>query len=66
MNALVQNITIAAKKQAVSVEEIAQNVKQISDISTTTAENAQDVTASLDGLAVSVTKLQNSVSNFRS
>jgi PAS domain S-box-containing protein len=66
MNALVQNITIAAKKQAVSVEEIAQNVKQISEISTTTAENAQDVTASLDGLAVSVTKLQNSVSNFRS
>lgn len=66
MNALVQTITSAAKKQAVSVEEIAQNVKQISEISTATAENAQDVTASLDGLAVSVTKLQNSVSNFRS
>lgn len=66
MNALVQTITSAAKKQAVSVEEIAQNVKQISEISTATAENAQDVTASLDGLAVSVAKLQSSVSNFRS
>lgn len=66
MNALVQTITSAAKKQAVSVEEIAQNVKQISEISTATAENAQDVTTSLDGLAVSVAKLQSSVSNFRS
>jgi PAS domain S-box-containing protein len=66
MNALVQNITSAAKKQAVGIEEIANNVKQVSEISTTTAQNAEDVTASLNGLGVSVSKLQNSVSNFRS
>lgn len=66
MNSLVQNITSAAKKQAGSVEEIANNVKQVSEISITTAKNAEDVTASLDGLAVAVSKLQNSVSNFRS
>lgn len=66
MNALVQNITSAAKKQAVGIEEIANNVKQVSEISTTTAQNAKDVTASLNGLGVAVSKLQNSVSNFRS
>ena len=66
INALVQNITRAAQKQTISAEEIAGSVKQVSAISTNTAQKAEDVTNSLGGLAVVVNKLQSSVTNFRS
>lgn len=66
MNSLVQNITKAASKQAAFAEEISVSVQQVSAISTNTAQKAEEVTNSLDGLSVAVNKLQNSVANFRS
>lgn len=65
INGLIQNITRAAHKQAVSAEEISGTVKQVSEISVNTVRQAGDVTASLDGLAMMVGKLQSSVANFR-
>jgi twitching motility protein PilJ len=65
MNGLIQNITRAAQKQAVSAEEISGTVKQASEISINTVRKATEVTTSLDGLAVTVGKLQSSVTNFR-
>lgn len=66
MNALVQTITRAAAKQTISAEEISSSMKQVSEIATTTAEKGSDVQVSLDELAGAVSKLQNSVANFRS
>lgn len=66
INALVQNITRATQKQTLSAEEITDTVKQVNAISTTTAHKAEDMAASLDGLAIVVNQLQNSVKNFRS
>lgn len=65
INGLIQNITRAAQKQSISAEDISGNVKQVSSISVTTAQKAEDVTSSLDNLAVIVGKLQESVTNFR-
>lgn len=65
INGLIQNITKAAQKQSISAEDISDTVKQVSEISTTTAYKAEAVTSSLDGLAVIVSKLQESVTNFR-
>ncbi|MBW4678838.1 MAG: PAS domain S-box protein [Microcoleus vaginatus WJT46-NPBG5] len=66
INALVQNITRAANKQVTFAEEIASSMQQVNTISSTTAEKSLEVRTSLDGLAVTVTKLQSSVANFRS
>ncbi len=66
INGLVQNITRTAEKQAVSADEISLAVQQVSSISITTAQKAEEVTTSLDGLSVAVNKLQSSVANFRS
>ncbi|MFB2919997.1 MULTISPECIES: methyl-accepting chemotaxis protein [Aerosakkonema] len=66
INGLVQNITSASKKQTFSAEEITATVKRVNAISTTTAQKSEEVTTSLDGLAVVVNKLQSSVANFRS
>lgn len=65
INGLIQNITRAAQKQSISAEDISGTVKQVSSISVTTAQKAEDVTSSLDNLAVIVGKLQESVTNFR-
>ncbi|MEC4892360.1 MAG: methyl-accepting chemotaxis protein [Oscillatoria sp. PMC 1051.18] len=65
INALVQNITSASQKQTIAAEEIAASVTQVNVISTTTARKAEEVTISLDGLAVVVNQLQSSVTNFR-
>ena len=66
INALVQNITRAATKQVTFAEEIASSMQQVNTISSTTAAKSMEVRTSLDGLAVTVTKLQSSVANFRS
>ncbi|MBO0350258.1 PAS domain S-box protein [Phormidium pseudopriestleyi FRX01] len=66
MNALVQNITRAATNQTENASEIAAVMQKISSISTTTSEKSVQVRKSLDGLAIAVNKLQESVSNFRS
>jgi PAS domain S-box-containing protein len=66
MNSLVQNITRAAAKQTVSAEEISNNMQQVNEIATTTAQKGSDVKASLEDLSGSVDKLQKSVANFRS
>lgn len=65
MNNLIQNITKAAQRQAVSAEDISGTVKQVNDISVNTLRKATEVTKSLDGLAITVGKLQSSVANFR-
>lgn len=62
---LIQNINRAASKQATSAEQISGNIQQMSSVSTSTAQKAQEVTSSLDGLSVVVDKLQGSVQNFR-
>ncbi|MBD3563300.1 methyl-accepting chemotaxis protein, partial [Planktothrix sp. FACHB-1355] len=64
INGLVENITSASKKQTFSAEEITATVKRVNAISTTTAQKSEEVTTSLDGLAVVVNKLQSSVANF--
>lgn len=66
MNALVQNITRAATNQTENASEIAAVMQKVSSISTTTAEKSVQVRESLDGLAIAVNQLQDSVSNFRS
>lgn len=66
MNGLIQNITRAAQKQSTSAEEISGAVKLVSQVSIKTAEQAESVTTSLDGLSVVVKKLEDSVANFRS
>ncbi|WP_254565803.1 PAS domain S-box protein [Oscillatoria sp. HE19RPO] len=66
MNDLVQNITRAATNQTENASEIAAVMQKVSSISTTTAEKSVQVRQSLDGLAIAVTQLQDSVSNFRS
>jgi twitching motility protein PilJ len=66
MNDLVQNITMAATNQTENASEIAAVMQKVSSISTTTAEKSVQVRESLDGLAIAVTQLQDSVSNFRS
>lgn len=65
INALVQNITRAASKQTTSAEAISGSMKQVNEISTTTAHKAEEMATSLESLATVVTKLQNSVTNFR-
>nr|WP_290222308.1 methyl-accepting chemotaxis protein [Trichocoleus desertorum] len=66
INGLVQNITKAAQRQITSAEDISGSIQEVSEISTNTAEKAENVTVALDGLAVVVNKLQSSVTNFRS
>ncbi|WP_242060524.1 methyl-accepting chemotaxis protein [Aerosakkonema funiforme] len=66
INALIQNITRAAKKQVAFAEQISGSMRQVNGISTTTAQKALQVQDSLHGLSVSVNKLQDSVANFRS
>lgn len=66
MNDLVQNITRAATSQTENASEIAAVMQKVSSISTTTAEKSVQVRESLDGLAIAVNQLQESVSNFRS
>lgn len=66
MNDLVQNITRAATNQTENASEIAAVMQKVSSISTTTAEKSVQVRESLDGLAIAVNQLQDSVSNFRS
>ncbi len=66
MNALVQNITRAATSQTKNATEISAVMQQVSGISTTTAEKSVQVRRSLDGLAIAVNQLQDSVSHFRS
>ncbi|MCT7964144.1 PAS domain S-box protein [Laspinema sp. D1] len=66
MNALVENITLAATKQTNSATEIVSMIRAVSAISGNTAEKSVQVQNSLDGLAVSVESLQQSVAHFRS
>ncbi len=66
MNALVENITLAATKQTHSATEIVSMIRAVSAISGNTAEKSVQVQNSLDGLAVSVESLQQSVAHFRS
>ncbi|MEB3827069.1 PAS domain S-box protein [Phormidium sp. CCY1219] len=66
MNDLVQDITRAATQQTASADAIAQLMQQVSGISTNTAEKSVQVQSSLDGLAIAVNQLQESVANFRS
>lgn len=66
INALIQNITRAAKKQVTFAEQISGSMRQVNTISTTTSQKSLEVQASLHGLSVAVNKLQNSVANFRS
>jgi methyl-accepting chemotaxis protein len=66
MNALIQNITRAATHQTENASEISVVMQKVSAISTTTAEKSVQVRESLDGLAIAVSQLQESVSNFRS
>ncbi|HLP91552.1 MAG TPA: PAS domain S-box protein [Nostocaceae cyanobacterium] len=65
MNGLIRNITKAAQKQAISVEEISGTVQQVSEIAVNTVHKAEEVTQSLDGLSITVGKLQSSVTHFR-
>ncbi len=64
MDALIETISERARSQVISAEDIAGRVQQVSAISTTTAQKAQDVTATLDELATTVSQLQRSVQNF--
>ncbi|NMG58190.1 PAS domain S-box protein [Geitlerinema sp. P-1104] len=66
MNRLVQNITRASGKQVAFAEEISTTMTDVSQIADSTAENAEDVTTTLDGLSVSVGQLQKSVAKFQS
>ena len=66
MNALVENITLAATKQTNSATEIVSMIRAVSAISGNTAEKSVQVQNSLDGLAISVESLQQSVAHFRS
>jgi twitching motility protein PilJ len=66
MNALIQNITTATNKQVTFAEEISGTMSEVNKIANTTDSQAENVTASLDGLAVAVNQLQNSVTKFRS
>ncbi|MFW6358307.1 MAG: methyl-accepting chemotaxis protein [Chroococcales cyanobacterium] len=66
INGLVQNITRASQKQTISAEDIAESMKQVNEISTATASKAENMTVSLDDLAIVVNQLQGSVKNFRS
>ncbi|MFO8041089.1 MAG: methyl-accepting chemotaxis protein [Sodalinema sp.] len=66
MNRLVQNITQASGKQVTFAEEISSTMTDVSQIADSTAENAEDVTTTLDGLSVSVGQLQKSVAKFQS
>ncbi|MEC4818089.1 MAG: PAS domain S-box protein [Scytonema sp. PMC 1069.18] len=65
INSLIHNIAQAAQKQAASAEEVSVIVKQSSEISINTAQKAETVTISLNGLAKMVNQLQNSVVNFQ-
>lgn len=66
MNALVEHITLAATKQTNSATEIVSMIRAVSAISGNTAEKSVQVQNSLDGLAISVESLQQSVAHFRS
>ncbi|MFP4221657.1 MAG: methyl-accepting chemotaxis protein [Phormidium sp.] len=66
MNRLIQNITQASGKQVAFAEEISTTMTDVSQIADSTAENAEDVTTTLDGLSVSVGQLQKSVAKFQS
>jgi PAS domain S-box-containing protein len=66
MNALVEKITLAATKQTHSATEIVSMIRSVSAISGNTAEKSVQVQNSLDGLAISVKSLQQSVIHFRS
>lgn len=66
MNRLIQNITRASGKQVAFAEEISSTMTDVSQIADSTAENADDVTTTLDGLSVSVGQLQKSVAKFQS
>lgn len=66
MNRLIQNITRASGKQVAFAEEISSTMTDVSQIADSTADNADDVTTTLDGLSVSVGQLQKSVAKFQS
>ncbi|MDY6806393.1 MAG: PAS domain S-box protein [Cyanobacteriota bacterium] len=66
MNHLIRNITGAANKQVTFAEEISGTMSEVNKIANTTDSQAKNVTTSLDGLAVAVNELQNSVTKFRS
>ncbi|MBK4729997.1 PAS domain S-box protein [Oxynema sp. CENA135] len=66
MNELVQTITKATMKQTAGAEAIAKVMNQVSVISEGTAHKSVEVRSSLDGLAIAVNQLQESVANFRS
>ncbi len=66
MNALVEHITLAATKQTNSATEIVSMIRAVSAISGNTAEKSVQVQNSLDGLAIAVESLQQSVAHFRS
>ncbi|AFY82000.1 PAS domain S-box protein [Oscillatoria acuminata] len=66
MNALVEHISLAATKQTNSATEIVSMIRAVSAISGNTAEKSVQVQNSLDGLAISVESLQQSVAHFRS
>jgi twitching motility protein PilJ len=66
MNELIQTITRATGKQMAGAEAIAKVMQQVSDISEGTAHKSVEVRSSLDGLAIAVNQLQESVANFRS
>lgn len=56
----------AATKQTNSATEIVRMIRAVSAISGNTAEKSVQVQNSLDGLAISVESLQQSVAHFRS
>ncbi|MCT7951780.1 PAS domain S-box protein [Ancylothrix sp. C2] len=64
-NVFINTINRAAQAQVLAAEDIAHRVQQVSEISITTAQKGRDVSASLNGLAASVSELQRSVENFR-
>ncbi len=66
MNTLIHNITSATNKQVTFAEEISGTMSEVNKIANTTDSQAKNVTTSLDGLAVAVNQLQNSVTKFRS
>lgn len=66
MNTLVEHITLEATKQTHSATEIVSMIRAVSAISGNTAEKSVQVQNSLDGLAISVESLQQSVAHFRS
>lgn len=66
MNTLVEHITLAATKQTHSATEIVSMIRAVSAISGNTAGKSVQVQNSLDGLAISVESLQQSVAHFRS